>query len=68
MYDDFFNKKSENRSRDGYMNRNENNGQGANGRRSEGRPSRPRISREGKVGSSNYSSSASRDEIGRAHV
>ena len=64
MYDDFFNKKSENRSRDGYMNRNENNGQGANGRRSEGRTSRPRISRDGKVGSSNYSTSASRDARG----
>ena len=64
MYDYFFNKKSENRSRDGYMNRNENNGQYANGRRADGRPSRPRISRDGKVGSSNYSTSASRDARG----
>lgn len=64
MYDDFFNQKSENRSRDGYMNRNENNGQYANGRRADGKPSRPRISRDGKVGSSNYSTSASRDARG----
>lgn len=51
MYDIFFEKgKGENKSRDGYMDRNENNGQPA---RRSGRTARPRISRDNKIGSSN---------------